>query len=99
MHLCHYTIAINEQTRKIGEEGMAKTNREQMKNSAWICVLNDNDSWTGLDGSWIAITEEEQQEALYNDERVCDLDLTKFSLRTLVDWAIDAGYFDEQSQA
>jgi hypothetical protein len=92
-------MALSTSISKTREEGMANANREQMKNSAWICVLNDNDTWTGLDGSWIAITEEGQQEALYNDERVCDLDLTKYSLRTLIDWAIDAGYFDEQTQA
>ena len=47
--------------------------REALKNSAWVTVLTDSDTTDGLDGCWIAPTNEEQVKALDPGETVDDL--------------------------
>jgi hypothetical protein len=77
--------------------GQLAERREALKRSAWVSVLNDNDTYTGLDGCWIALTSEEKVTALDDDSLSVD-DLPqerRFSLNDLLMLAIDAGIFDD----
>jgi hypothetical protein len=62
-------------------------------------VLGDDfdASWMGIDECWIAPTSDEQLGQLSDGEPVSDIDSPHFSLQDLLDWAIDAGYFDEKA--
>ena len=69
--------------------------KDELKKSAWLSVLNDDDTFTGFDGCWIAPTRPEVVEGLNNGEyNVGDAPLTRHSLRDLLEWAIDRGYFE-----
>jgi hypothetical protein len=61
----------------------------QLRDAHWITVLNDNETFGGLDGCWIATVPEDAE-----FEEVDELDLTRFSVRELLDWAIDHGFFE-----
>jgi hypothetical protein len=72
---------------------------EDLKTAAWVSVLNDDDTFTGLDGCWIAPTLPEVVEALNEGEyEVNEAPVTRYSLQDLLDWAIDHGYFDRKPQ-
>ena len=65
--------------------------REALKKSGWVTVLNDGDTYTGLDGCHIALTSDEQVEGLDADKFSVD-DLPawqRFSLNELLMLAID----------
>jgi hypothetical protein len=69
--------------------------KDELKKTAWVNVLNDDDTFTGLDGCWIAPTPPEVVEGLNNGEyEVDEAPLTRYSLGDLLDWAIDHGYFN-----
>ena len=71
--------------------------REALKKSSWVTVLNDGDTYTGLDGCHIALTSDEQVEGLDADKFSVD-DLPawqRFSLNELLMLAIDLGIFDD----
>jgi hypothetical protein len=69
--------------------------RNALKQSAWVTVLNDDDTFTGLDGSWIAPANGEQGQALDDGEfALSDLPV-RFGLHDLLVWAIDNGCFDD----
>lgn len=69
---------------------------EEMKKAAWVSVLNDNDTYTGLDGCWIALTSPEIVTALDDDDMpVEDVPQPHYGLQALLEWAIDHGYFDD----
>jgi hypothetical protein len=66
----------------------------QLRATAWLSVLNDDDTFTGLNGCWIAPTSPEVVEAMDNGEYdVDEAPITRYSLRDLLEWAIDHGYF------
>ncbi len=69
--------------------------KEHWKNTACVCVLNDCDTWTGLSGCIISpVFCEEELQAL-EEEDIKPYQLTiKVDLLSLVEWAIDNGYFD-----
>ncbi len=68
---------------------------DEMKKGAWVCVLNDNSTFTGLDGCWIAMTDQEQVEALDEGEDVEDVcHGPRYDMQKLLEWAIDHGAFD-----
>lgn len=71
--------------------------REALKKTAWVTVLNDNDTFTGLDGCWVAPTNAKQVEALDAEEiEVDDLpEERRFSLNDLLMRAINSGMFDD----
>jgi hypothetical protein len=73
--------------------------RKRLHNTAWVCVLTDDQTYTGLDGCWIMPTTQEQVEQLNDDEPVAGLDSPQFTLQKLLDWAIDAGFFDNLPEA
>lgn len=68
---------------------------EALKRIAWVSVLNSDDTFTGLDGCWIAPTTGEEVDAL--DEGKIDVgDLPhRFPLNDLLMLAIEAGIFDD----
>jgi hypothetical protein len=70
--------------------------RDEMKKEAWVVVLNDNDTYTGLTGCWIAMTDQDQVEALDEGADVEDVPGPHYDLQALLEWAIDGGYFDPQ---
>jgi len=67
---------------------------DELKKSAWVCVLNDDDTYAGLDGCWIALTDEAQVEKLDEGEHVSEVPGPHFSLQLLLEWAISNGYFE-----
>jgi hypothetical protein len=74
--------------------------RKRLHNTAWVCVLNDDQIYTGLDGCWIMPTTKEQVKQLDEDgEPVARLDSPQFTLQKLLDWTIDAGFFDNLPEA
>jgi hypothetical protein len=68
---------------------------EEMKKAEWVCVLGDDDTFSGLDGSWIAMVPTDHSDELAGGGKVSDLP-EQFCLRKLIDKAIDAGWFDEE---
>jgi hypothetical protein len=68
--------------------------RDEMKRSAWVMVLNDGDTYTGLDGCWFAMTSDSEVDALNAGEDVTDLPGPHYSMQRLLEWAIAHGYFD-----
>jgi hypothetical protein len=71
--------------------------RDEMKQAAWVMVLNGDDTWTGLDGCWFALTTSAEVEALDEDDmEINDLppETIRYSMVQLLEWAIDHGYFD-----
>ena len=72
---------------------------EEMKKGAWICVLNDGETYTGLDGCWFASTPQDELELLDEGEHEAkDVPGPHYSLQALLWWAIDHGYFDKQKE-
>ena len=68
--------------------------RDELKRAAWVCVLNDNDTYTGLDGCWFAVTPDDCVADLDDGASVEDVPLPHHSLQALFKFAIDHGYFD-----
>jgi hypothetical protein len=69
--------------------------RDQLKEANWITILNDDETFTSLGGSHVAILTAEQQQELKEGTELNDLDnLQRYDLKELVNWAIDHGYFD-----
>jgi hypothetical protein len=71
--------------------------RASFRETAWVSVLNDNETYTGLDGCWIAPTPPDVVEKLNEGDEVDDIPLSRFDLEDLIQWAIDNGYFDGRS--
>jgi hypothetical protein len=69
--------------------------RDEMKLEAWVCVLNDNETFTGLDGCWIAMTPADCVADLDDGGAAEDVPQPHYSLKSLLEFAIDQGYFDE----
>lgn len=67
----------------------------ELKNSQWIVVLNDDDSFTGLDGCWIAPVADDAL-VLHGGAAHTVPAETRWDLRGLLDFAIDHGYFSPQ---
>jgi hypothetical protein len=44
--------------------------REEMKKGAWIAVLADNDTFTGIDGCWFAYTSVDQVDLLLDSDKM-----------------------------
>jgi hypothetical protein len=60
--------------------------KDELKETAWVNVLNDDDTFTSLDGCWIAPTPPEVVEGLDNGEYdVDEAPLTRYSLGDLPD--------------
>jgi hypothetical protein len=75
----------------------AAGNRDELRKIAWVCVLSDGSTYTGLDGCWIARTTPEQVKRLDAGDPVNDLpEYQRYSLQTVLEWAIDHGGFDEE---
>ena len=69
--------------------------RDEMKVQGWVCVLNDGHTFTGLEGCWIATTDESTVASLDADEvSVGEVPGPHWLLDDLVMWAITEGYFD-----
>ena len=75
-------------------ESKREAYREALKNSnRWISVLNDGETYTGLQGAWIAQTPENFDEDNSNlEEQIRAED--RIDLWGLVTWAIDQGCLD-----
>jgi hypothetical protein len=69
-------------------------NRDELKTSAWIVVLSDDDTYTGLDGCWIATTTPDQVKE-GNESGEIPEGLKRIPMQDLLIWAIDNGYFDQ----
>ncbi len=72
--------------------------RTDLKKSEWICVLNDDETYTGLNGSWIAPIPDdltEQREDIENGYAPKVVPVY-FDMRKMLEFAINHGYFDEQ---
>ena len=69
--------------------------RQALKRIAWVTVLNDGDTFTGLDGCYIAPTTDKEVKALDDDTIAVDDLPHQFSLHRLLGLAIEAGIFDE----
>jgi hypothetical protein len=69
--------------------------RQQMLESAWICVLDDGETYTGLDGCWIAMTTDQEAKDLDDGGSADDLQ-DRFSLQALLEFAVSQGYFDKE---
>jgi hypothetical protein len=67
---------------------------DEMKREAWVTVLNDDTTYTGLDGCWIAMTDQDQVKALDAGEDVEEVCHERYDMQALLEWAIDKGYFD-----
>lgn len=67
---------------------------DELRKAAWVCVLNDSNDYTGLDGCWIALTTPGQVESLDDGELDVSALRPQFGLQSLLEFAIDAGYFD-----
>lgn len=68
--------------------------RASLRATSWVSVLDDDETYTGLGGCWIAPTPPDVIEALDEGDGVDDMQLSRFDLSDLVEWAIDRGYFD-----
>jgi hypothetical protein len=78
---------------------MAQTPEEEatcpiLKDTLWICVLNDDSTYTGLSGCWIAPTPDEDIEALDDGAEPGDLKMYRYSIEHLLNWPIDHGYIE-----
>lgn len=71
--------------------------RDELKNSAWVMVLADGDTYSGLDGCTLVPTTPDQVEALDAGESVDEVVPQRASMQALIEWAIDQGYFDKKS--
>jgi hypothetical protein len=71
--------------------------RTELHEIDWIAVLNDDETYTGLVGCWIATTTPSIVEELNEGAGPNQLELVRFNLDHLVQWAIDKGYFDDDS--
>jgi hypothetical protein len=71
--------------------------RTELHEIDWIAVLNDDETYTGLVGCWIATTTPSIVEELNEGADPNQLELVRFNLDHLVQWAIDKGYFDDDS--
>jgi hypothetical protein len=69
--------------------------RDEMKRSSWVMVLNDDDTFTGLDGCWFAATPPSIVRQLDEGQiAVREVPGRHFEMQPLLEWAIDQGYFD-----
>jgi hypothetical protein len=72
------------------------TDQAEMKKLKWIIVIA-RDTWVAdLGGSWIAVFDEETEEALdiCSDKPGRNVVTPRYDLRQLLEWAIDHGYFE-----
>jgi hypothetical protein len=72
--------------------------KEEMKKGPWVAVLNDNDTYTGLTGCWIAMTDQDQVKALDEGAGVEDVSGPHYDMQALLELAIDRGYFGQESR-
>jgi hypothetical protein len=71
------------------------TQRAQLRAADWITVLNDDETYTSLEGCWIAVTTPEVSQKLDDGDDPNDIpELVRWDLDALVQCAIDHGYFD-----
>jgi hypothetical protein len=68
--------------------------RDELQESAWVVVLNDNDTYTGMDGRWIAMTDQDQVTALHEGESINDVCPVRYDMQKILTFAIEHGYFD-----
>jgi cell wall assembly regulator SMI1 len=59
--------------------------REEMKKGPWVAVLNDNDTYTGLTGCWIAMTDQDQVKALDEGAGVEDVSGPHYDMQALLE--------------
>ena len=71
----------------------------KLKDSTWVCVLNNNETYSEPDGCWIAPTPPDVVQLLDQGDEPDEHCPDKWSLQALLEWAIDQGYFDhDESQ-
>jgi hypothetical protein len=85
-----------ERERTRADEPSTMT-REEMKKAAYIMVLGDDDTFTGLDGCWFAYTSPDQVAELDEDGDLDAIEIKPCDMQELLEWAIDHGYFDGKS--
>jgi hypothetical protein len=84
-------MADNDNTTPTEQE----KHRAELKQSEWVAVLNDDETYSGLDGAWIALSPSGDAD---RDTDVAVRQIpedARTDLSGLVMWAINHGYFDE----
>lgn len=72
--------------------------KQEMLASAWVCVLADSETYTGLDGCWIAVTSQEVVEALDEGHiSLTELSGGRYDLQSLLEFGLEHGYFDHEA--